>query len=90
MRNAKPLFADDRADTLPEPGERELALEYIAEAWNSAEDDGVESLALAHAALFAALATLVRLHGEDGAATLVETLPVRVRAGEYSLDRNLQ
>jgi len=70
--------------------ERQLALEYLAEAWNEAEDDGVETTALAHASLFAALATFVRLHGEDAAADLVALLPDRIRTGEYNLDRVLQ
>jgi hypothetical protein len=70
--------------------ERQIALEYLAEAWNSAEDDGVESAALAHASLFAALATLVKLHGDDATAELIENLPDRIRSGEYNLDRNLQ
>ena len=53
----------------------------------TAEDDGVESLALAHASLFAALATLVRTHGEEATALLVAGLPDRIRSGEYDLDR---
>lgn len=67
--------------------ERQLALQYLAEAWNTAEDDGVESLALAHASLFAAIATLVRAHGEDATALMVDGLPDRIRNGEYNLDR---
>lgn len=70
--------------------ERQLALEYLAEAWNTAEDEGVESVALAHASLFAALATLVRMHGDDAAASLIAMLPDRIRAGEYNLDRVVQ
>ena len=66
---------------------RQLALEYLAEAWNTAEDDGVESLALAHASLFAAIATLVRAHGEEATALLVAGLPDRIRGGEYNLER---
>ncbi|MEP7241533.1 MAG: hypothetical protein ABI697_11660 [Devosia sp.] len=66
---------------------RQLALEYLAEAWNTAEDEGVESLALAHASLFAALATMVREHGEEATAKLVAGLPDRIRAGEYNLER---
>ena len=62
-------------------------MEYLAEAWNTAEDEGVESLALAHASLFAALATMVRIHGEEATALLVEALPDRIRGGEYALDR---
>lgn len=67
--------------------ERQIALEYLAEAWNTAEDEGVESLALAHASLFAAIATLVRAHGEEATAILVGGLPDRIRGGEYDLDR---
>lgn len=67
--------------------ERRVALEYLAEAWNAAEDDGVESAALAHASLFTALAALVNAHGEDATAELVAALPERIRSGEYSLSR---
>lgn len=69
---------------------RQLALEYIAEAWNSAEADGLEGEALSHAALFAALATLVRIFGEEATADLVANLPDRIRKGEYSLERSIQ
>ena len=68
--------------------ERQLALEYLAEAWNTAEEEGVESQALAHASLFAALATLVRAYGEEATAELVAGLPSRIRAGEYNLKRS--
>jgi len=68
--------------------ERQLALEYLAEAWNTAEDEGVQTMALAHASLFAAVATLVREHGEEATALLVAALPGRIRAGEYNLDRS--
>jgi hypothetical protein len=67
--------------------ERQIALEYLAEAWNTAEDEGVESMALAHASLFAAIATLVRVHGEEATALMVAALPDRIRTGEYNLDR---
>ena len=73
-----------------EQGERQMALEYLAEAWNAAEDDGVQSAALAHASLFAALATFVKMHGDEAAADLVALLPDRIRSGEYNLDRILQ
>ena len=71
-------------------GERQLALEYLAEAWNDAEDDGVNTAALAHASLFAAIATLVRMHGDEATADLVAHLPDRIRTGEYNLERVLQ
>ncbi|UJQ95802.1 hypothetical protein [Mariluticola halotolerans] len=84
------LFADTDAMIQREQDERQLALEYIAEAWNSAEQDGVEGEALAHAALFAAIATLVKTFGEEATAELVARLPDRIRHGEYSLDRVIQ
>lgn len=80
--------------TLPldelEGDERKIALEYLAEAWLSAETDGLEGESIAHAALFAALATLVRTFGEEATAEMVARLPERIRAGEYTLDRTLQ
>ncbi len=92
MSTSKPLFAPvsgigpfDRGQA-----ERQLALEYLAEAWNSAEEDGLESAALAHASLFAALATFVRMHGDEATAELIAQLPDRIRTGEYNLERILQ
>ncbi|HEY4201116.1 MAG TPA: hypothetical protein VGM83_11185 [Devosiaceae bacterium] len=93
MRSTKALFSSSDSTDVPlngEQAEQQLALEYLAEAWNAAEDEGIDKLALAHASLFAALATLVRLHGDDGAADLVAELPDRLRSGEYNLDRSLQ
>lgn len=92
MKLTKTLIGDADADSLPENEreERQLALEYLAEAWNSAEDDGVDPSALAHASLFAAITTLVNAYGDDAAANLIGTLPDRIRAGEYNLTRRLQ
>ncbi len=92
MKSNKPAFADSSAKILIEQDneERQLALEYLAEAWNLAEEDGVESEALAHASLFAALTTLVETYGEEATAELIAALPDRLRAGEFNLDRSLQ
>lgn len=92
MNGYKPTFFPGGAPRFAEGDaeQRQIALEYLAEAWNTAEDDGVETDALAHAALFAALATLVRAYGENGTAELVAALPERIRAGEYNLERSLQ
>ncbi|RUT31128.1 hypothetical protein EMQ25_09660 [Arsenicitalea aurantiaca] len=90
-----PFASPDRltgqdAETEAESEARRIALEYLAEAWNDAEDDGVDGQALAHAALFAALATLVEGHGEDQTASFAEKLADRIRAGEYTVGRTLQ
>lgn len=86
------MFPSQSFETLADNDreERQIALEYLAEAWNSAEEDGVEDLALAHASLFAALATLVRSHGEEATAAIIAALPESIQAGEYTLDRILQ
>jgi hypothetical protein len=88
----KPVFADAPTEALIEHDreERQLALEYVAEAWNDAEDDGIDADALAHASLFAAITTLVQRHGEEAAAALITTIPDRIRSGEYDLTRSLQ
>lgn len=83
-------FPTDSIALEAEQEERQIALEYLAEAWNAADADGVDTEALAHAALFAAIATLVRDYGEDAVARLIGNIPDRVSNGEYTLDRVLQ
>ncbi len=86
------MFTSTDAQTIlsNQTEERQIALEYIAEAWNNAEADGVDGEALSHAALFAALATLVRVFGEEATARLIADLPKRIEGGEYSMDRSIQ
>ena len=84
------LFAPLQRNGAPEPWDRQIALEHLAHAWYCAQDDGVESPAMSHAAIFAALAALVTDYGEDVVADFVNTLPSRIRAGEYSLNRTVQ
>lgn len=92
MKPSKILMTVDGYEALAseERAERQVALEYVAEAWNEAEDDGVSPLALAHASLFAALTSMVEHHGENATAELIANLPERIRHGEYNLLRSLQ
>jgi hypothetical protein len=84
------LFAHTRRNLDPEQKARQLALEHLADAWHGAEAEGIEPESMAHAAIFAALATLVTDYGEEAVADLVAALPERIRTGEYSLDRTIQ
>ena len=84
------LFANIDEQNEKSHDERRLALEYLADAWNSAEQDGLDRESIAHAALFAAIATLVRDFGEEAAADLMAKLPEKIRHGEYTLDRSIQ
>lgn len=83
-------FPTPEASWEAEQEERQIALEYLADAWNSATSDGVDTEALAHAALFAAIATLVKDYDEETIARLIGEIPERISNGEYSLDRVLQ
>ena len=74
---------------IEEDDERFVALGYIDSAWAEALEDGVEPDAIAHAALFMAIADLVSAHGEESVATMIADIPDKVRSGEYSLDREL-
>ena len=73
------LIEEDRA-------ERQLALEYIADAWNVAEDDGVEQNA--PISLFAAITRMVRTYEEQAAADLIVALPT-ASVGRINLDRSV-
>ena len=70
--------------------ERQVALEYVAGAWNDAEDDGIATLALAPASLFAASTSLVDHQGAVAVAELIASLPERIQSGDYTLGRSLQ
>lgn len=92
MSTTRPTFPFPTSDSVfeAEQEERQIALEYLADAWNAADSDGVDTAALAHASLFAAIATLVQDYGEDAVASLIGEIPERITNGEYTLDRKLQ
>lgn len=68
----------------------QAALEYQNEAWADGIADGIEPEIIADAALVLAMRETVRIHGEDGAEALVETLKERILSGEFSPERILQ
>lgn len=70
--------------------QKTAALEYLTEAWNEAIADGVEADALAHVALFTAVAELVNTYGEDVVIKMARKLPTRIQQGEFTFDRNVQ
>ena len=66
------------------------ALRYILEAWEEALDDGIEPKMLANAALFAALADLIDVYGENAVAKMTTGLSRRINQGEFTLRRTAQ
>ena len=79
-----------RTDEPTDAEKKRLALSYLMEAWEDAADAGVDLEILAHVGLFRAFADLVDIYGEDAVAELVETLPERIRAFEFSRPRVVQ
>lgn len=62
-----------------------MALEIILDAWEAGLEEGVEPEILASSAIFAALTDMVENHGEEFVAQMCQSLPARVRSGEFTL-----
>ena len=88
MSNTEQLAREREEMVIAE--KKRVALAFLTEAWDEAVSEGVDSEILAHAALFAALSDLVSTYGEEAVAGLTESLPRRVRGGEFTLDRSIQ
>ena len=73
-----PNLSDERED------ERRVAYSYVEDAFLEARQDGLDSDALAHAALFAAFRTLVDTYGEEATAVFAEALPEKLRGGAFT------
>jgi len=70
--------------------QKQAALSYILDAWEEALHDGIEPEMLANAALFAALADLIDVYGEDAVAQMTSGLSRRIHHGEFTLRRTAQ
>jgi hypothetical protein len=70
--------------------QKRLALAYLQEAWVGARHEGIDGDCLAQTALFLALAELISTYGEEAAARYAESLPSRIRNGEFSVDLSRQ
>jgi hypothetical protein len=70
---------------LTEAEQKSLALDLLLAAWDEALKRGVAPDMLASAAIFAALADMVDLHGEEAVAAFAAGLAARIRSGEFTL-----
>lgn len=70
---------------LPEDAQKSLALDLLLNAWDAALAKGVEPELLASTAIFAALADMIDMHGEEAVAAFCADLPTRVRTGEFTM-----
>jgi hypothetical protein len=82
LRSAKPVPRSSANHA-----EKQSALRYILDAWEEALHDGIEPGMLANAALFAALADLIGVYGEDAVAKMTTGLSRRIHHGEFTLRR---
>ena len=82
-------IADRTMATTPAE-EKQLALQFLLDAWEEAAYEGVDRDCIATAAIFAALSELISTYGEEPVAVMCERLPERVRGGEFTLARSRQ
>ena len=68
----------------------QAALEYQNEAWADGMADGIEPEIIADAAIALAMRETIRMHGENGAEAMLESLRARMLAGEFSPLRIVQ
>jgi hypothetical protein len=82
IQAAQQAVADDE--------QKRLALGYLQEEWIGARHEGIEGDCLAQTALFLALAELISTYGEEATARYAESLPSRIRNGEFSVELSRQ
>jgi hypothetical protein len=85
LRSARPTPRSSQSEA-----QKQAALRYILDAWEEALHDGIEPEMLANAALFAALADLIGVYGEDAVAKMTNGLSRRIHHGEFTLRRTSQ
>jgi hypothetical protein len=85
-----PEYAADPGLWDDEAASADVALGYIAEAWELALSEGIEPEMIANAALFAAMSDLVTLYGETAVMTMAEGLRARIERGEFTIKGRLQ
>ena len=82
LRAAKRKIRDPESEI-----QKQAALRYILDSWEEALHDGIEQEMLANAALFAALADLIGVYGEDAVEKMTNGLSRRIHHGEFTLRR---
>jgi hypothetical protein len=78
-------FGEATDTTLDVTVQKRTALRLLIDAFNEAQDDGVEADCMVQATLFFALKEFVEAYGEEPVAKFTEGLPRRIRNGEFSV-----
>lgn len=61
------------------------AMNLFMDAWDQGCTQGIPSELLSEVCLYLALTDLVEEHGEDDVADILETIPLRIRLGEFTV-----
>ncbi len=77
------VSGETRVDFAEEQKRKVMSL--FLDAWDEACAQGIPSELLSEVCLYLALTDLVEDHGEDDVADIIETLPYRIRKGEFTL-----
>lgn len=65
--------------------QKRKAMTLFLDTWDEGCAQGIPSELLSEVCLYLALTDLVEEHGEDDVADIIETLPYRIRSGEFTL-----
>ena len=76
---------DDDVEADDQERQKQVALNLMLDAWEEALSQGIEPEIVATVAITAAVTDMVDRHGEESMAKIMESLPARIRAGEYTL-----
>lgn len=66
--------------------QKRQVMSLFLDTWDQACVQGLPSELLSEVCLYLALTDLIEDHGEDDVADIIETLPYRIRTGEFTLD----
>lgn len=66
--------------------QKRKVMTLFLDAWDEACAQGLPSELLSEVCLYLALTDLVEDHGEDDVADIIETLPYRIRTGEFTIE----
>ncbi len=66
--------------------QKRKVMTVFLDAWDEACAQGIPSELLSEVCLYLALTDLVEDHGEDDVADIIETLPYRIRTGEFTME----
>lgn len=81
-RASSSIIHDEERD---QDEQKSVAMEFLLDAWDDALSSGCAPETIATSAIYAALADMIDLYGEEAVAEMAESLPDRVRRGEFSM-----